>query len=101
MSLLDLLTQNGSKYSKYDGASPPTNLLATKQSPMHVDPLTTKPGYSVVGDIATTAKETVKAWNEYDDGQLNPLPPHSLLDLEGIQPPRYEDNTPEGVGLRG
>lgn len=101
MGLLDLLTQNGSKYSKYDGATPPINLLATKQSPMHADPLTLQPGYSMVGDIANTAIQTNKSWNEYDDGQLNPLPGHSDLDLQGIQPPRYEDNTPEGVGLRG
>lgn len=47
MGLLTKLTTEGSNLSKYDGATPPVNPLATKQSKLHADG--SQPGYSLNG----------------------------------------------------
>lgn len=83
MSLKDQLTQKGSKYSKYNGASIPTNKLATKQSELHADP-SGMPGYSLDGGFTTTVST---AYQKYDDGDaVNVLPNPSRLDVNGVTP---------------
>ncbi len=90
MGLIDKLTnQGGSSLTKYDGATPKTNVLATKQSPLHAVGGT--PSYSLDGANAST----VKAYYEsYDDGVINALPQPSQLDLNGKSPAKYLDNLP-------
>jgi hypothetical protein len=90
MGILNKLTNEGSSYSTFNGATPPTNPLATQQSKLHADGST--PGYSLNGDQANTV--TVQ-YNAYLDGVSNPIPLPSLLDLNGATPPKYLDNLPE------
>lgn len=90
MGLLDKLTnQGGSNLTKYDGVTPKTNVLATKQSPLHAVGAT--PSYSLDGANVST----VRAYYEsYDDGVINALPQPSQLDLNGKSPAKYSDNLP-------
>lgn len=89
MGLLDMLTTQGSNLSAYDGATPPTNPLATQQSKLHADG--GAPGYSLNGansNLVTTQ------YNGYEDGTPNQIPLPSQLDLNGITPSQYLDNLP-------
>ena len=90
MALLDKLTkQGGSSLTPYDGKTPKTNVLATKQSPLHA--VNGTPSYSLNGLNAST----VRAFYEtYDDGSVNALPQPSQLDLNGRTPKKYSDNLP-------
>ena len=90
MGLLTKLTTEGSNLSKYDGATPPVNPLATKQSKLHADG--NQPGYSLDG---SDFSDVNSAFQQYNDGVNNILPQPSQLDLNGTTPPRYVDNLPE------
>ena len=85
MGLQDLLKTKGSKWTKHDGATPPTNPLATSTSGLHAQP-SGQAGYSLAGGGATAVK---KAYNEYEDGVNNPIPQPSKLDLNGQRPKTY------------
>lgn len=85
MGLLDLLQNQGSTLTAYDGATPSINPLATPQSQMHT-------GYSVNGANAGIVNG---AYQEYLDGTVNFLPTPSQLDLNGTTP----TVSPSGQGL--
>jgi len=70
MGLLDMLTTQGSNLSEFDGQTPPISNQDTPQSVLHYQ-------YSINGNP-----------------NLVGYPTPSLLDLNGITPPRYEDNLP-------
>ena len=77
MGLLDKLKTGGSNQSKYNGATPPTNVGATKESKLHAFGNT--PGYSLNGDYRSEVND---AYTSYDDGDLiNGLPLPSQLDI--------------------
>jgi hypothetical protein len=90
MGLLDMLTNQGSSLTAYNGTQPPTNPLATQQSKLHVDG--NQPGYSLNGANATLV---TTQYNGYQDGTPNQIPFPSLLDLNGTTPPPYLDNLPQ------
>lgn len=81
MSLLKKLTTDGSNLSKYDGAQPPVNPLATKLSKLHADG--NQPGYSLNGNNAATV---INDYSNYEDGVNNAIPQPSTLDLNGQIP---------------
>ncbi len=85
MGLQDLLKTKGSKWSKHDGATPPTNPLVEKTSGLHAKP-DGKAGYSLDGG---QSQEVKKAYNEYEDGVANIIPQPSKLDLNGQRPKGY------------
>lgn len=91
MGLLDKLTTQGSVLSYGDGATPSTNPGATDQSKLHAD-LSGTPGYSLNGNDFTTVNGAFQAYN---DGVNNFLPPPSLLDLNGQTPTQYTNNLPQ------
>ena len=70
MGLLDQLQSNGSNYSEFDGTTPSQMPSASPQSTTHNE-------YSLNGNPNMTG-----------------LPTPSLLDLDGITPPKYLDNPP-------
>ena len=85
MGLLDMLTKgwtknpNGSAYAAMpNGATPPTNPLATKQSNLHYDVAANGMGYSTVG---ANAGIVGTQYAQYRDGIANPLPPSSKLEF--------------------
>jgi hypothetical protein len=83
MGLLDkLVNQGGSTYTKWDGADPEVNPLATKQSNLHADP-SGQPSYSLDGSNFPTVN---KAYQSYEDGDNNLLPDPSNLDIQGKIP---------------
>lgn len=83
MGILNLLTGPGSKYSKYDGGTPPTNPNATNASRLHAN-LAGDPGFSLDGSFPTINNLN---YNAYDDGDpSNSLPSPSQLDLTGNGP---------------
>jgi len=82
MGLLNQLTNVGSAYTLHDGNTPPTNPLATQQSMLHA--AGNLPGYSLNGSQSPIVSSQ---YNAYEDGMPNPLPPPSLLDLNGAIPP--------------
>lgn len=90
MGLLDMLTNQGSNLSAYDGAQPPVNPLATQQSKLHADG--DAPGYSLNG---ANANLVTTQYNGYEDGVGNQIPLPSQLDLNGITPAQYLDNLPQ------
>jgi hypothetical protein len=71
MGLLNKLTQEGSNLSEFDGTTPPNSELSSPQSTLHNQ-------YSINGTPNLTG-----------------FPTPSLLDLDGVTPPRYLDNLPE------
>jgi hypothetical protein len=81
MGLLTKLTTEGSNLSKYDGATPPVNPLATKQSKLHADG--SQPGYSLNGNNANVV---INDYGNYEDGVNNAIPQPSTLDLNGAPP---------------
>jgi len=89
MGLLDLLNNQGSNLTAYDGKTPKVNPLATKQSKMHADG--NLPGYSLDGSNKTTVNNN---YQDYLDGAINALPQPSQLDLNGKTPSKYLDNPP-------
>jgi hypothetical protein len=91
MGLLTKLTTDGSNLSKHDGATPPVNPLATKQSPLHANG--NQPGYSLDG---AGAAQVIRDYGNYEDGVNNAIPQPSLLDLNGKRPSSYANNLPEG-----
>jgi hypothetical protein len=90
MGLLDMLTNQGSNLSAYDGAQPPVNPLATQQSKLHADG--NAPGYSLNG---ANANLVTTQYNGYEDGTPNQIPLPSQLDLNGNIPTQYLDNLPQ------
>lgn len=70
MGLLNLLTNNGSTLSQFDGQTPPVMPGANPLSTLHDE-------YSLNGTPQMVNK-----------------PQPSNLDLDGITPPRYLDNPP-------
>jgi len=78
MGLLDKLTKpgQGSDLSKYDGATPSTNGLATDASELHNTYSLTGKNFSLVNS----------QFQNYEDGAVNILPPPSQLDIDGIDP---------------
>lgn len=92
MGLLDMLTNQGSNLSYNDGANPSINPLATQQSKLHSDGT---PGYSLNGAFSNQVSNQM---NAYEDGQMNPLPLPSQLDLNGTTPLQYLLNAPEVGG---
>jgi len=95
MGLKDLLQTKGSNLTAWDGATPPTNPLATKSSKLHAnDEL---PGYSLDGSYTM---EVTKDYNAYEDGVNNNIPMPGELDWDGRTPTilgkwPYNDNLPE------
>jgi hypothetical protein len=87
MGLITLLTTKGSNLSSHDGATPPTNALATKASPMHAKQDGT-PGYSLNG---TGAGVVTPLYASYEDGVPNSLPRPSILDIDGKTPGKYRN----------
>jgi len=95
MGLLNLLQGIGSPLSTGNGATPPTNPGATKQSKLHADG--NQASYSLNGSNVVPVN---KAYVEYNDGYNNALPQPSQLDLNGQKPVvagklPYLDNLPE------
>ena len=78
MGILKKLTTDGSYYSYNNGDKVPTNILTTKQSPLHYNNTEQQPGYSVTGEQFSQVNE---AMGTYVDGSPNPLPEPSQLDL--------------------
>jgi hypothetical protein len=70
MGLLDMLTTQGSNLSEFDGQTPPITNQDTQQSVLHYE-------YSLNGNPNLTG-----------------YPSPSQLDLNGVTPPKYEDNLP-------
>jgi|TARA_B110000285_G_scaffold100433_1_gene114449 hypothetical protein len=70
MGLLTQLQTNGSNYSQFDGVTPPNMPSASPQSTTHDE-------YSLNGNP-----------------NMPNLPTPSLLDLDGVTPPKYLDNPP-------
>jgi len=70
MGLLDMLTTQGSNLSEFDGQTPPISNQDTPQSQLHYE-------YSINGNPNLTG-----------------YPSPSLLDMNGVTPPKYEDNLP-------
>jgi hypothetical protein len=62
------------------------SVLATNQSSLHASPTNSTPGYSLIGNNATTYQATNAAYNSYLDGVPNNLPNASTLDLNGTTP---------------
>jgi hypothetical protein len=89
MGLLDLLNNQGSNLTAYDGKTPKVNPLATKQSKLHADG--NLPGYSLDGSNKFIVNNDYQA---YLDGAVNALPQPSQLDLNGVLPSKYLDNPP-------
>lgn len=88
MGILSKLIDDGSEYSIYTsyGISPansniPINPLATKQSNLHYDSETQKEGYSVLGNEASHAQDTIQNYANYKDGVLNSIPQPTNLEL--------------------
>lgn len=79
--LRDKLLDDGSPLSYGNGQTPATNPLATRQSKLHTDG--GAPGYSIAGyDFGTVNA----AFQTYNDGYPNILPPPSQLDINGVAP---------------
>lgn len=91
MGLLDKLLNGGSPLTPYNGTTPETNPLATKQSQLHADGAGA-PGYSVNGGFFGSVNG---AYQEYLDGTNNILPQPSQLDLNGAAPSQYIQNLPK------
>jgi len=89
MALLDMLTNQGSSLTAFNGATPAINPLATQQSKLHADAAGAA-GYSLTGDYAATVNA---GFQSYLDGAINALPQPSQLDL-GVRPSKYLDNPP-------
>jgi hypothetical protein len=70
MGLLNQLTQQGSQLSQFDGATPPPANIDVQGSTLHN-------AYSINGTPNMTG-----------------FPSPSLLDLNGVTPPKYLDNPP-------
>lgn len=92
MGIKNMLQTQGSPYAaEKNGGNIPTNILATKQSPLHYNPTTQKPGYSVDG----TNQSVVNAeFIKYNDGMPNTLPPSTQLELGDPTAPTKYDSTP-------
>ena len=71
MGLLDMLTQQGSQLSEFDGQTPPIVNQDTQESTLHYQ-------YSINGTPNMVG-----------------FPTPSQLDLDGVTPPRYLDNPPQ------
>ena len=82
MGLYDILTNQGSSLTAYNGTTPPLNPLATPQSKLHADG--DQPGYSLNGANAILVNSQ---YNAYLDGVGNQIPFPSLLDTNGVVPP--------------
>lgn len=101
MGIKNMLETQGSPFAaEKNGGAIATNPLATKQSPLHYNPTTQQPGYSVDG----TNQSAVNAeFIKYNDGMPNTLPPSTKLEMGDPTAPtkydstlgkRYSDNLP-------
>ena len=90
MSLLNKLQQQGTPLSTGNGATPNTNMGATKLSSLHANG--NQAGYSLDG---SNTQAVVAAFNQYNDGLNNTLPQPSILDLNGKTPLKYLSNPPQ------
>jgi len=97
MGLLTKLTTDGSNLSINDGLTPSPNPLTTPGNSIHSTGIVNN-SYSLNGSNANTIGALVA---QYEDGINNPLPLPSNLDLQGITPPQYLNNLPEGGTLTG
>ena len=97
MGLLTKLTTDGSNLSINDGLTPAINPLTTPGNSIHSTGIVTN-SYSLNGSNANTIGTLVA---QYEDGINNPLPQPSILDLQGLTPPQYLNNLPEGGTLIG
>ena len=84
MGIYELLTQVGSNSTRWNGATPIKNILATSRSPLHG--VGTREGYSINGAFQNL---TAQAYAMYDDGVSNPLPKPSVLDWNGRVAVKY------------
>ena len=71
MGLLNKLTTDGSQLSEFDGQTPPPSNIDVQGSTLHYQ-------YSINGNPNMVG-----------------FPTPSLLDLDGVTPPKYLDNLPE------
>jgi hypothetical protein len=71
----------------------PQSVLATNQSSLHAS-LNSAPGYSLIGNNASTAQTTNAAYTSYLDGVPNNLPNPSTLDLNGSPSQFTNTNNP-------
>ena len=71
MGLKDMLTNQGSQLSEFDGQTPPPANIDVQGSTLHYQ-------YSINGNPNMTG-----------------FPTPSQLDLNGVTPPKYLDNLPE------
>jgi hypothetical protein len=71
MGLLNMLTQQGSQLSEYDGQTPPPANIDVQGSTLHYQ-------YSINGNP-----------------NMPGFPTPSQLDLNGVTPPKYLDNPPQ------
>jgi hypothetical protein len=76
MDLIEMLTKKGTSYSAYNGETPKTNPLTTKQSQLHNS-------YSIDGK---NGSEVLKQSNRYLTGENDILPQPSEYDLGGKTP---------------
>ena len=76
MDLIELFTKKGTEYSAYNGETPKTNPLTTKQSKLHNV-------YSING---SNISEIRRQFNLYLDGDNDFLPLPSEYDLDGKIP---------------
>lgn len=86
MGLLNKLQSGESNLTPFNGTTPPTNPLATAQSPMH-------DSYSITGQNAQSVNTS---YQQYLDGTNNFLPTPSQLDLGGQVPtfaPQFFNNS--------
>ena len=86
MGLLDILTNQGSSLTAYNGTQPAINQLATQQSKLHADG--NQPGYSLNG---SNSNEVTAMNNAYNNGGAITLSNPSNLDLNGAQPTPYSN----------
>ena len=70
MGLLNQLTQQGSQLSQFDGATPPPSNIDVQGSTLH------------------------NAYSINDTPNMTGFPSPSLLDLNGVTPPKYLENPP-------
>lgn len=87
MGLKDKLLKDGSTLTPYDGNTPVPNVLSTKASLLHAG-VSGQPGYSLNGQFAF---QVGREYTSYDDGVPNVLPQPSILDLNGVTPPKYKN----------
>lgn len=100
MGLLNLLSNQGSKYTYTAEGSLPTpypvdytpvvNALATKFSSLHYNSKLDTKGWSTIGYQSPDFSVTIQNYNLYKDGIKNPIPNPSILDFDDLGDPEYK-----------